>query len=153
MKRNFLETLIGFVVLIVASYFLYHAYSSTGRIEEGNNSYVLCARFNKADGLVPGGDVKISGIKIGKILALELDTTTFQAVAKFSISTDFKIPDDSSAKILSTSLLGDKYMSITPGASDEFLQETDCIEFTQSSVNIEDLIGKFMFGLDDEKKK
>ena len=152
MKRNFLETLVGVLVLLFAAYFLHSAYSSTGNLQHDDDSYIISASFQKVDGINPGGDVKISGIKIGKIHSMELDTSNFHAVVKISLPNHLKIPDDSSATIVSNGLIGDKYISITAGASDEYLAEGDYIEFTQSSVIIEELIAKFMFGVKGDKK-
>ena len=85
--------------------------------------------------------------------SFNLDNKDFRAVLNLSINSDVKLPYDSSIKVSSEGLLGSKYLSITPGADEEFLQDRDQIDFTQSSVNLEDLLGKFIFNSDDKQKK
>src|SRR5687768_10507164 len=104
MSRNIVETLLGAVVLAVAIGFLIWAY---GRSEAGDpGGYVLRAKFERVDGLEIGGDVRISGIKVGQVLAQRLDPTTYRAEVTFSVRDGIEVPADSSAAIVSTSLLG-----------------------------------------------
>ena len=86
---------------------------------------------------------------MGKVAVL--DEKDFRAVLKINLNNSVKLPSDSSAKISSEGLLGSKFLSIEPGADEEFLKEGDEIQFTQSSVSFEDLLGKFIFG--DKNKK
>jgi phospholipid/cholesterol/gamma-HCH transport system substrate-binding protein len=151
-KENILETLIGAVVLLVAAYFLHYAYTTT-QVITGDHQYVLFAKFDKVDGINLGGDVRISGIKVGKVTSQILDPKTFQAVLGFSIKPEIKLPVDTSAEIVGNGLLGDKYVALVPGSDGEVLKNKDYIEYTQSSISLESLIGKFMFGVDKDKKK
>ncbi|MCE2993298.1 MAG: outer membrane lipid asymmetry maintenance protein MlaD [Alphaproteobacteria bacterium] len=151
MSKNLVETLVGLLVLLVAGYFLYYAYSTTQVVKGGNHSYTLFARFDKADGVNLGSDVKISGIRVGKVVEQELDAKTFQAVLVLKISGDIKLPIDTGAEIIGNGLLGEKYVSLSPGSDDEYLENNSNIEFTQSAISLESLIGKFMFGVDKPK--
>lgn len=151
-RDNIIETLIGALVLVVAAYFLHYAYGTTQVIRNGNH-YIVFGKFDRVDGLNLGGDVRISGIKVGKVLSQTLDPKTFQAVLELSILTDIKLPVDSSAEIISGGLLGDKYVSLTPGSDEEHLADKSFIEYTQSSISLEGLISKFMFGLNKDKDK
>lgn len=144
MPRNIVETILGAVVLAVAIGFLIWAYGRSSAGDPGG--YALKARFDRVDGLEVGGDVKISGIKIGKVLAQRLDPQTFRAEVTFSVRDGVEIPADSSAAIVSSSLLGGKYLSLVPGGDDKLLADGGEITLTQSSVNIEDLIGRYVFG-------
>lgn len=142
-KKNLLETLMGAVVLIVAGAFLAFAYEgSQMRVESG---YKVTAKFSNATGISLGSDVRIGGIKIGVVSDLGLDSKTYEAVVKMQIRQNTQLPSDSSAAISSSGLLGDKFVSITPGADDKMLADGGKIQFTQSSVSLEELIGKFMF--------
>ncbi len=143
MKKNLLETLMGAVVLIVALAFLAFAYEgSQVRVEAG---YTITGKFGNASGISNGSDVRIGGIKIGVISNLTLDPQTYEAVASMQIRAATPIPKDSSAAIVSSGLLGEKYIQITPGNDDKMLADGGKLEFTQSAVNLEELIGKFMF--------
>ena len=150
MKGNVLETLTGALVLAVASAILYFAYEGSNTDDE--KGYALSVRFEKADGLVEGSDVKVSGIKVGRVESLSMDTDTYEAVAKIFIKDTVKFPTDTSAAIVSESLLGGKYLSITPGGDDEVLKPGDEIANAQSSVILESLIGQLIFNDKDENK-
>jgi len=143
MKRNIVESVLGALVLFVALGFFVWAYA---RAEVGDpGGYTLVAKFDRIDGLDPGGPVRISGIRVGQILSMDLDPVSFRAQVRFSVARDIELPADSSAQILSSSLLGGKYLAIVPGGDDLVLADGDEIQFTQSSINFEDLIGQFMF--------
>jgi phospholipid/cholesterol/gamma-HCH transport system substrate-binding protein len=144
MSRNVIETVLGAVVLIVAVAFVVWAY---GRSNVGDvGGYTLHAKFDKVDGLDVGADVRISGIKVGRVLAETLDPQTYQATVTFDVRNDIKLPADSSAAILSSSLLGGKFLGVTPGGDEKMLQPGGEITITQSSINLEDLIGRFIYG-------
>ncbi len=154
MQKNILETLMGAVVLAVAGSFLFFAYKgSEVQVEDG---YALRANFSNISGITLGSDVRIGGIKVGTVTDLSLDAQTYDAVAKMNIKNGTGIPKDSTASIVSSGLLGDKYIQITPGGDDAMLASGEKIDYTQSSVNLEELIGKFMFsggGVDKEETK
>ena len=144
MSRNVVETILGAVVLIVAIGFGAWAY---GRSNVGDpGGYELQARFDRADGLEIGGDVRVSGIRVGRVISQELDKQTFRALVRFSVQDGIEMPEDSSAAIVSTGLLGGRYLALVPGGADELLRDGGEIKLTQSAVNIEDLIGRFIYG-------
>jgi phospholipid/cholesterol/gamma-HCH transport system substrate-binding protein len=143
MSRNIVETILGAVVLVVAIGFLLWAY---GRSDAGDpGGYALKAKFDRVDGLEIGGDVRISGIKVGRVLAQRLDPQTFRAEVTFSVRNGIEIPADSSAAIVSSGLLGGKYLAVVPGGDEALLADGGEITLTQSSVNLEDLIGRYIF--------
>ncbi|MBY0407894.1 MAG: outer membrane lipid asymmetry maintenance protein MlaD [Rickettsiales bacterium] len=142
-KKNLLETIMGAVVLIAAAVFLVFAYEGSQlRVEEG---YEVSAKFSNATGIALGSDVRVGGIKVGVVSGLDLDPQTYEAVLKIQIRNGTKMPEDSSASIVSSGLLGEKFIQLTPGADEKMLAEGGKIQFTQSSVSLEELIGKFMF--------
>jgi phospholipid/cholesterol/gamma-HCH transport system substrate-binding protein len=96
--------------------------------------------------------VLISGVKIGEVLTKELDKNNYNALITLSINKEIKLPLDTSAEIASANLMGDKYISLVPGAETELLKDGDAIEFTQSSINLEGLLTKFFFGLDSKNE-
>jgi phospholipid/cholesterol/gamma-HCH transport system substrate-binding protein len=143
MKRNIVESVLGALVLVVAVSFFFWAYARADVGDPGG--YTLVAKFDRIDGLDPGGPVRISGIRVGQIISMDLDPVSFRAQVRFSVANHIEIPADSSAQILSSSLLGGKYLAVIPGGDDLVLADGDEIQFTQSSINFEDLIGQFMF--------
>jgi len=145
MAGNAAETLIGAAVLAVAGGFLIYA-ANTANVSAGGDGYELVAKFRKAEGVDVGGDVRIAGVKVGSVSGMSLDTKTYFATVTFVIESEVKIPEDSLAKITSASLLGDSYVVIDPGASDLMLEPGEELTFTQSSVSVGDLIGKFIHG-------
>lgn len=149
MKQNYFEIIVGTFVLACAGFFFFSSFKSA-KIKT-NYGYHLYAKFDDASGIEAGSDVKISGIKVGTIDNNSLDTKTYRALLFFSLGKDVQLPTDSSAKIVSSGLLGEKYLEIMPGADEEFLKDGGEITYTQSSVNFEQLLGKFMFSDKDKK--
>ncbi len=147
MASNAAETLIGAVVLTVAAGFLVYA-ANTADVGPGGSGYELVAKFRKAEGVDVGGDVRIAGIKVGSISAMTLDVKTYFATVTFVIDDDVKVPEDSLAKITSATLLGESFIAIDPGGSDLMLEPGEELTFTQSSISVGDLIGKFIGGAD-----
>lgn len=143
MRGNVVETLIGAVVVAIAAFFLAFAYRTAGVANVGG--YEVMAKFDRVDGLNVGSDVRMSGIKIGTITAQSLDPSTYRAVIRFTVDTAIKLPDDSSAKIASSGLLGTNYLSVEPGGSDTNLKSGGQIKFTQGAVNLLDLIAQAIF--------
>jgi len=142
-RRNIAEILTGAVVLLVAAGFLAYALAHSGRTSAGG--YSLYARFDHIDGLSIGSDVRIAGVKVGTVESTAIDPKTFQAVVGFTVRSDVKLPKDSSAVITSESLLGGKYLALSPGGADTMLQSGQTVTITQGSINIEELLGKFIF--------
>ncbi|MEM1345980.1 MAG: outer membrane lipid asymmetry maintenance protein MlaD [Pseudomonadota bacterium] len=139
------ETRIGAVVLAAAGGFLVYAANSVD-VGVARGSYEVVAEFRKAEGLSPGGDVRIAGVKVGTVSRMSLDPTTYKAVVGLSIDAGVKIPEDTAAKITASGLLGDNFVALDPGASEYMLEAGDAIQFTQGSVNLLDLAGRMVQG-------
>lgn len=144
MANNITETLVGAVVLLVSGGFL--AYAAQNADLGSSGSYPLQAKFFTADGVAPGIDVRMSGVKIGNVSDLTLDKKTFEAVVSLAVNTGIEVPSDSSAKIASDGLLGGSFIAIEPGGSEYALEAGEEIERTQSSVSLIDLLGKAVHG-------
>lgn len=144
MTPNLLETLLGAIVLIVAITFLVFAYTST-QLATGDG-YELVARFDRVDGLERGAEVRVSGIRVGTVTGQRLDPQTFRAEVRFTVSDGVELPADTTAAVVSTGLLGGKYLQLVPGGDDEILRPGQEIMLTQSAINLEDLIGHMVFG-------
>lgn len=149
MASNAAETLIGALVLAVAGGFLVYA-ANTADVSVGGGGYALKAEFRKAEGLNVGGDVQISGVKVGSITSIALNPSTYRASVSLSIRDEIKVPEDSLAKIVSEGLLGGNFVTIDPGASDFMLEDGAEFEHTQGSINLIDLVMKFGQGSGSE---
>jgi phospholipid/cholesterol/gamma-HCH transport system substrate-binding protein len=123
---------------------LYFAYANTNAANL--SGYDVSAKFQRVDGLNVGTDVRLSGIKVGTVSALMLDPKTYQATVHLSIKNDVKLPEDSSIMVTSTGLLGNSYLSISPGGSDDMIAPGGSIQNTQGSVDLMSLIGRFVGG-------
>lgn len=143
MNRNLIETVMGAVVLVIAAVFVMFVYEK--RTVGGGEGYDVYAQFDNVAGIAAGSDVRVGGIKIGTITSMVLDEENYRARVNMRLRSSVKIPDDTSASIVSEGLLGGKYVQLVPGADDRMLGGGDEIRYTQSSVNLEEMIGKFMF--------
>ena len=143
MSRNTIETVMGAVVLLVAGVFLWLAYSVTDiRPSEG---ITVKAEFGAIGSLNVGDDVRISGIRVGKVLETELNTQTFGAMVTLSLDDRISLPSDSAARIAASSLLGGSYVDIIPGFEEDYIAEGDMIYDTRDPVSLTDLLGKAVF--------
>ena len=145
MGSKTLETLIGAAVIVVAIVFFVFAYD---KADVGDvNGYTVTADFQTVGGLKPGADVRLSGIKVGTVTRLELgEAPFFGAVATMSLRPGLALPDDSSAAIASEGLLGGNFVSLSPGGSDTAIADGGHIDYTQSAVDLMDIISRAMFG-------
>jgi phospholipid/cholesterol/gamma-HCH transport system substrate-binding protein len=149
MQNSAVETLIGAVVIAIAVAFLVFAYSSTGA--GPISGYEVVAKFNRADGVNIGTDVRLSGIKVGTVSRMALDPKSYNAVLTLALESNVKLPDDSSVRITSDGLLGNQYVSIEPGGSQMPIAAGGEIENTQGSVDLIGLLSKAMFGAGESK--
>lgn len=149
MRSNIVETLVGLGVLLSALGLLAYAYVYNKHTSQ--TGYMLKAQFSRVDGLVQGSDIKVGGIKVGKVADQSLDPETFMAIVTLDMAPHVHLPKDSSITVSSESLLGGKFLDITPGGDMDTLQNGDTIEHTQSAVNMESLIGQLIFSKGNEK--
>lgn len=143
MHNETFETIIGAVVVAVAILFLVFAYRSSGSSDmEG---YELTAKLSRVDGIAVGTDVRLSGIKVGTVTSLTLDSN-YLVVAHLKIREDVKVPDDSSLVVTSSGLLNSSYLSISPGGGDKMLAAGGTIKNTQGAIDMMGLIARFAGG-------
>lgn len=145
-KRSLAEILTGAVVLAVAIVFLAYAITGSGRaLTTGGLS--LTARFDRIDGLAPGADIRIAGVKVGQVVGQRIDPETFLAVLTLRVDSTLRLPSDTSAEVQSEGLLGGKYIALVPGGSETILRDGGEITITQSAVSLESLLGRFIFSV------
>ena len=143
MQRNMLETVMGAIVLLTAVGFMSLAYEAANI--SGADGYELEAEFGATGGLSVGDDVRISGIKVGRIVRQDLDPITYAARIVISLDERIRVPADSSARITAASLLGGNYIELIPGADEEMMQPGEVIYDTRDPVSLTDLLGKAVF--------
>ena len=143
MRYSSVEILMGAVVLVTAIGFLFLGLQSINTNQK--DGYNISLIFGSSAGLKTGDSVKISGIDVGKIIKLDLDLDDYNAKIHINLSNEVKIPEDSSARITSSSLLGGNFLDIIPGSSETFLKPNDIIYDTSDSVSFIDMLGKMIF--------
>jgi phospholipid/cholesterol/gamma-HCH transport system substrate-binding protein len=143
-KRNFSELLAGAVVLVVAVGFMAYAVANTGHMTL--SGYILHAKFDSIDGLNVGSEVHMAGIKVGTITGVRIDPQSYRALVDFTVQNAIRLPKDSAAAINSDGLLGGKYLNLSAGGDEQMLADGGEVTITQSSISIEQLIGKYIFG-------
>ena len=138
------ELAVGFFLLI-GIFSLAYLSVNLGRLEmTGGRSYSLYAEFEKTGGIKTGAVIEIAGVQVGKVKSIRL--YDYQALVEFSIDKDVKIQEDAIASIKTQGLIGEKYVQITPGGSDKILPDGGKITETESAIDIEELIAKYVFG-------
>jgi phospholipid/cholesterol/gamma-HCH transport system substrate-binding protein len=111
----------------------------------GGKTYVVRANFDNIGGLKVHSPVKSAGVVVGRVQHVGYDNETYQAEVTLAIENKYTFPSDTSAKILTSGLLGEQYVGLQPGAEDENLKNGSKILYTQSAVVLETLISQFMF--------
>jgi phospholipid/cholesterol/gamma-HCH transport system substrate-binding protein len=144
MKKLDIELAVGFFLLI-GMISLGYMSVKLGKLEVmGGGSYTLYAEFEKVGGIKPGAVIEIAGVEIGTIKSIRLDN--YQALIEFSIKKDVKIQEDAIASIKTKGLIGEKYVQISPGGSEKILANGDKMRETESAIDIEEIISKYVFG-------
>ena len=152
MKKSSIETTVGAFVLIGLLCVGYLTIK-LGKMEILSDDYYhVSADFSSAAGLKSGANIEMAGVKIGQIDSISLDPIIKVARVELKIQQDIELSTDVIASIKTAGLLGDKYITLTPGGSEEILEEGDIIEETESALGIEDLVSKYVFGDKDEAK-
>ncbi|MEM6662907.1 MAG: MlaD family protein [Pseudomonadota bacterium] len=138
MASSAAETLIGAAVLAVAGGFLVYA-ANTADVGIGGGGYEVSSEFRKIEGLTVGGNVQISGVKVGTISGIDLNTDRYRPVVSMVLRDNIKVPEDSLVEIASEGLLGGNYLNIVPGASDFMIEPGGELE-SEPYVSLIDLI-------------
>ncbi len=146
--RDFFVGLFVLAGLIALSYL---SFSLGGLRYKGTGGLAVFATFDQIAGLKPKSPVEIAGVIVGQVSGIRLDDT-YRARVDLNLDKDLKVPVDSSAAIVTAGLLGDRYIQLTPGAEETFLQPGEQIAYTESALVMERLIGKFMVNVGDKSE-
>ncbi|MGE5626051.1 MAG: outer membrane lipid asymmetry maintenance protein MlaD [Bacillota bacterium] len=140
-----IEIVTGFFIILGFASLYVIATSATNIKSYGEAGYTVTAKFDNIGGLKERAQVTLAGVEVGRVTKIALDPATFKAVVTLQMSGRFnEIPDDSTASILTQGLLGEQYISLSPGGSDAFLKNGSSIQYTQSALVLENLIGQFL---------
>lgn len=146
MKKSAIDIWVGLFVVIGMLAMLFLA------LKVGNMSavsfaptYTVSARFDNIGGLKPRAPVKSAGVVVGRIAEIRFDDTTYQATVTMTIEKAYQFPKDSSAKILTSGLLGEQYIGLEAGGDEQMLADGGKITQTQSAIVLENLISQFLY--------
>ena len=142
-----LEIMVG-TFMLIGILCLGYVSIKLGKIEfGGGNYYTVVARFNSVSGLKPGARIEVAGVEVGKVDHIELDKKSGdQALAYLRINSGVNITDDVIASVRTSGIIGDKFIKLRPGGSEVMLKNNDKIRETESAIDIEELVSKFIHG-------
>lgn len=145
MSRLNIETAVG---LFMVAGFLCFAWLSV-RLGDvalfGSAAYDLKASFGSVSGLKPGATVEIAGVTVGKVKSISLAPDDYEAKVTMAIDLEVKVSEDSIASIRTAGIIGDRYVDISPGGSETMLEQGEEIAETESAINLEELVSKYIF--------
>jgi len=146
MNRSTIDLWVGIFVAIGLGALLFLALK-VGNLASFSTAqtYKVQAKFSNIGGLKVRAPVKSAGVVVGRVAEIRFDNDSFEAVATLTLDASYKFPRDSSAKILTSGLLGEQYVGLEAGGNPEMLKDGDRLRITQSAVVLENLISQFLF--------
>ncbi|GAA4324930.1 outer membrane lipid asymmetry maintenance protein MlaD [Pigmentiphaga soli] len=146
MSRDKVDLWVGLFVLLggLALVFLALKAGNLSSFSYGS-TYQVTANFDNIGGLKAGAPVKSAGVVVGRVRGIAFDDQMFQGVVTLDMDARYRFPTDSSAKILTSGLLGEQYIGIEPGGDEKNFAQGDKIRYTQSAVVLENLISQFLY--------
>jgi phospholipid/cholesterol/gamma-HCH transport system substrate-binding protein len=145
MKRTSLEMIVGVFLLAGFASFSYLAIKMGDLDPFKKESYNVSANFTSISGLKEGATLEVAGVIVGKVTKIKLNTDEYEATVYMDIEKSVQLTDDSIASIRTSGIIGDKFIKLTPGGSDIYLESGDMIEETEASISIEELVSKYIF--------
>jgi phospholipid/cholesterol/gamma-HCH transport system substrate-binding protein len=152
MKQSRLELYVGIFVLLGIAAVAYLTLKLGSGSLVGGDTYLIEARFTNSGGLHGGGNVQVAGVTVGRVEGVRIDPVDFSAIATLRLPSTLHLPTDSMASVKTSGLIGDKYVALSPGADETYLEPGARITMTESAVDLESLIGKMAFGSVDKEK-
>ena len=141
-----LEMVVG-IFMLIGILCLGYVSIKLGKMElVGGDYYTVTARFDSVSGLKQGARVELAGVEVGKVDRITLDPKSDQALVSLKIKTGIKVSDDVIASVRTSGIIGDKFIMFKPGGSDRYLKNNDTIRETESAIDIEELLSKFIHG-------
>ncbi len=145
MKKSFIDTIVG-IFVVIGIVCIGYLTIKLGKMEViGHKHYNVSARFQSISGLTPGAHIEMAGVKIGAVDSVSFDVERKVAVVNMKIHKGVTLSEDAIASVKTSGLIGDKYIKLSPGSSDVILKDGDTIYETESAIDIEDLVSKYIF--------
>lgn len=146
MRQKNLELMVGLFMALGLAAFLLLALKVSDLTSIGNDQgYRITARFENIGGLKVRAPVTLGGVRIGRVIGIDLDRQSYEAVVMLSIDPRYdRLPTDSGASILTSGLLGEQYVGLEPGGMESYLKDGSVIKLTQSALVLEKLIGRVL---------
>lgn len=145
MRKFNLEIVVGLFVVIGFVCFAWLSVRLGDVNLFGSPTYQLTASFGSVSGLKNGAIIEIAGVRVGKVEDIRIDATRYEAVVTMQIDNNVVLQEDSIASVRTAGIIGDRYIDISPGGSDVELQDGDRILETESAINLEELVSKYIF--------
>jgi phospholipid/cholesterol/gamma-HCH transport system substrate-binding protein len=137
------EISVGLLMIVGMACLVYLSVNLGGVALFGSDTYTIEASFRSVEGLEPGASVEIAGVPVGKVKQIRLEENDAKVVMEIKNST--RISDDTIASIRTKGIIGDKFIKLSPGWSDDYLKDRDLLMDTESAISIEELINKYLF--------
>ncbi len=145
MQKLNIELLTGIFVMIGIAAFTYIAVSIGGVRFTEQPGYTLTARFTSISGMQAGAIVEAAGVRVGTVSDVEFDPDSYEAIVSLRINQGVPVQEDAIAAIRTQGIIGEKFIKIIPGGFEELLTDGMEIYETESAVNLEELVSKYMF--------
>jgi phospholipid/cholesterol/gamma-HCH transport system substrate-binding protein len=156
MRANYkVELASGIFLLLGIAALVWLATSATDYGQDiGKETYTISARFTNVGDLRDRAPVKIGGVTVGMVESISLDPVSFEAVVQMNVASRFnEIPSDTGASVLTSGVLGDRYIGLDPGGAPDMLEDGDELFITQSALVLEQIIGKYLFNTNKDKQE
>lgn len=149
MKNIGLNFVVGLFVILGAAALFYMSVNIGGATVSGAGNYSLIARFENTSGLKEGAFVEAAGVRVGQATSIRFDPETYESVVEIVLDNMVQVPDDSIASIRTAGIIGDRFIKITPGGSDIYLEAGEEFLETEPSISLEELVSKYMFSSEE----
>jgi phospholipid/cholesterol/gamma-HCH transport system substrate-binding protein len=152
MREDYLETIVGCVVVVIAMSFLLFFFKTYNKHKE-RDYYELYAYFSNVEGINVYSKVKVGGLEIGEVSGIKIDKN-YRIMLTLKIKKSIEIPVDSNLKISTSGIIGSKYLKLEMGGEDDVFQNGGYFQFTESTMDLEEMVTKFILNKasDDNKK-
>ena len=150
-----LEFVVGlFVAFGIAAFFMLATKVSDITTLGDDHGYTINASFEDIGGLKVRAPVTLAGVRIGRVAAISIDKQSYEAIVKLAINSEYdQLPIDTGASILTSGIVGEQYVGLEPGGSDDYLKDGDIIKLTQPALVLERLIGRFLTSFSAENSQ
>ncbi|MFT4585329.1 MAG: phospholipid/cholesterol/gamma-HCH transport system substrate-binding protein [Gammaproteobacteria bacterium] len=149
-ERSSVELSVGLFVSIGIAALVYLAVNLGDLQLLSSDGYLLKARFVSSSGLIEGAFVEVGGVRVGTVAKIAIDYDSYESIVEMKLDERIKLQDDAIASIRTSGIIGDKFVKIAPGGSETLLEHGGEIFETESSINLEELISKYIFESNDK---